>query len=184
MKIRTFHIPAIHGEVEAEELNRFLAGTRIRDLERRFVEDGPSSYWAFAVTVVGDRGGSVAASGSGRERIDYKEVLSEAQFAVYSRLRELRKQLSDRDAVPAYAVATNAQLAAMITGSARTAADLARIDGFGDGRLDKYGEALLKVLHEAGSSPGQKSDGSSEGDQNHAAGPSDDRSDRGSAQPG
>jgi hypothetical protein len=48
--------------------------------------------------------------------VDYKEVLNEADFAVFSRLRDLRKVIAEKEAVPAYAIFTNEQLAAMVTG--------------------------------------------------------------------
>jgi hypothetical protein len=48
--------------------------------------------------------------------VDYKEVMNEADFAVFSRLRDLRKVIAEKEAVPAYAIFTNEQLAAMVTG--------------------------------------------------------------------
>ena len=49
-------------------------------------------------------------------KIDYKEVLNEVDFAVFARLRDLRKVISDKEAIPAYSIFTNEQLAAMVTG--------------------------------------------------------------------
>ena len=46
-------------------------------------------------------------------RIDYKEVLDEKTFALFSKLREKRKVLAEKDAVPVYSVFTNEQLAQM-----------------------------------------------------------------------
>lgn len=46
-----------------------------------------------------------------REKVDYKSVLNEADFDKFSRLRTLRKQLAESDAVPAYAVFTEAEQA-------------------------------------------------------------------------
>ena len=50
--------------------------------------------------------------GGGRPRVDYKEILSADEFAVFVRLREVRKQLAATEAIPVYAVCTNEQLAA------------------------------------------------------------------------
>lgn len=41
------------------------------------------------------------------ERIDYKDVLSERDFALYAQLRNLRKFLSEQEGVPTYALFTN-----------------------------------------------------------------------------
>ena len=46
-----------------------------------------------------------------KEKVDYKLVLSEADFSLFSRLREIRKQIAIADAVPAYAVFTDEELA-------------------------------------------------------------------------
>ncbi|MCD6326071.1 HRDC domain-containing protein, partial [bacterium] len=67
---------------------------------------------------------------SGRsKRIDYKEVLSEKDFAVFARLRDARKALGEAEAVPVYAVCTNEQLAAMATRRPKSLSALKEIDG-------------------------------------------------------
>ena len=49
------------------------------------------------------------------KRIDYRDVLSEADFAVFKRLREWRKQVAAAEGVPVYTVFTNEQLATIVT---------------------------------------------------------------------
>ena len=62
----------------------------------------------------GSVSGVAGPRGSGRgedKKIDYKAVLSEGAFAVFSLLRDLRKTLAEAEGVPIYAVFTNEQLA-------------------------------------------------------------------------
>ena len=44
---------------------------------------------------------------SGRPKVDYKEVLKPDEFEVFSRLREWRKGVAEREGVPVYTVLTN-----------------------------------------------------------------------------
>jgi len=78
--------------------------------------------------------------------VDYKEVLNEVDFAVFARLRELRKTLAEKEAVPPYAVFTNEQLAAMVTQKSDSLTALGQIEGVGASRLEKYGPAFLEFL--------------------------------------
>jgi superfamily II DNA helicase RecQ len=134
--------------VEAE-LNAFLARHRVVTMERRFVDNGPDSFWALCVDFLNadPRTGSVpGAPGRSERKVDYREVLSPEQFAVFAKLRDVRKGLADREAVPVYAVFTNEQLAAMVKGGVDSRAKLREIEGVGDAKVEKYAEAFLAVL--------------------------------------
>ncbi|MCA9712505.1 MAG: HRDC domain-containing protein, partial [Myxococcales bacterium] len=113
MRLKCFSIPALDPDASSEEVSAFLAGRRILAIDRQFVEDGAASYWAICVTYQPGEPGDTAAMAR-RPKVDYREVLSEEDFAVFAKLRALRKQLSDREKVPAYALFTNEQLATMV----------------------------------------------------------------------
>ena len=81
--------------------------------------------------------------------IDYKETLSPADFAIFAKLRDVRKAIAQTEAVPVYTIFTNEQLAQMVGSKATDRAALAKIDGVGDARLDKYGPRFLAVLTSA-----------------------------------
>lgn len=151
MRMRFFAVPALTPGPAADELESFLAGHRVLAIDRQFVSDGPASYWAICVTH--QQGASSSPKVSKRSRVDYRELLSEQDFAVFARLRELRKSLSQREAVPAYAIFTNEQLAAIATQRPATAGALASISGIGAARVDKYGELVLELLQGAGPKP-------------------------------
>lgn len=82
-----------------------------------------------------------------RNRIDYKEILSEDEFVIFSKLRDLRKQVAQTQAVPVYAIFTNEQLANMVQQQVKTKTDLENITGVGDGRIEKYGNQFLEVIN-------------------------------------
>ena len=148
MQFRVFTVPIANGGA-ADEMNRFLAGHRILAVHREFVSDGTSSCWTFCVEYLEVPGGGM--SGNRRERVDYKEVLPPVQFEVFSRLRECRRELAQRDGLPAFAVCTDEQLAAMAKIAPLTPSNLKQIDGIGEAKVEKYGEALIAAHGQPGS---------------------------------
>ncbi|MCP3971486.1 MAG: hypothetical protein GY717_14440 [Rhodobacteraceae bacterium] len=144
--MRFFTIPVFAGDEATAELDRFLASHRILGTDRQFVQDGVNSAWCLCVSYLeaGDRPAPVK-----RGRVDYKELLSEHDFAIYSRLRDLRKRLAEQQGVPAYALFTNEQLAAMVKQRVSTRSQLQAISGVGEGRAEKYGQAFLSQLQQA-----------------------------------
>lgn len=157
MQIKTFKVSVFDPEADEAELNRFLRGHRVLEVRQQFfATEERQPHWLFAVSYVESNPAAkpLGRTANKRERVDYKSVLSEAAFGRYVRLRELRKEWAKRDAVPAYAVFTNEQLAAMVEPVARTKADLLKIEGIGETRVAKYGAGALETLQdEAGGDP-------------------------------
>ena len=153
MSYEFIQIPASGTGGGKEELNKLLRGGRIASVRKEFVPNGEHSFWAFCVEVLDAPlpsvpGGKTRTGGKGR--IDYKEVLSEADFAVFAKLRELRKTFAEKEAVPAYSVFTNEQLATIVTEKPSSLAELGKINGLGEARIKKYGEAFLAALASSG----------------------------------
>jgi superfamily II DNA helicase RecQ len=149
MRIRFFTIPIKNTEDAETEVNRFLVSHRILTVDRRFVENGENSFWTLAVEYLRGADETRDDAKPGRPRVDYKEVLTPEDFAVFSRLRDLRKKLAETEAVPVYAVLTNEQLAAIANARPASQADLLRIEGVGEAKAGKYGERVLGVVREA-----------------------------------
>lgn len=150
MQLRFFSIPAVDPAAAEAELNHLLAAGRVAGVERQFVAAGAGSFWAVCFTVTAGPGALPAAlkAGNGR-KVDYRELLSEADFAVFARLRALRKSVAEAEGVPPYAVFTNEQLAALIQRRVTSAAELAQVDGVGPARVERYAGVFLPLLREA-----------------------------------
>jgi superfamily II DNA helicase RecQ len=146
MRVDFFTIPVQSGAEATGELNSLLSSTRVLTVDRQFVADGASSFWSVCVVSqtgpVGGRKGASAKKGG----VDYREVLNAEDFAVYAKLRDLRKQLAERDGVPPYAVFTNDQLAAIVQGRLDSLTALRTVDGVGDARVEKYGTSVVTLL--------------------------------------
>lgn len=151
MQYKFFVIPVSDSVICEEELNRFLRGHRIVSVQRELVREGNAAYWALCVEYLpGLTGNGQAVKPGGRTRIDYKEVLSEEDFAIFIRLRDRRKALAESEAVPVYAVCTNEQLSEMAKRRVDSLSALQQIEGFGEAKAAKYGNAFLEVLRDAG----------------------------------
>lgn len=148
MPFEFIQIPA-NGQGNAkEELNKLLRGGRIASVRKEFVANGEDSFWAFCIEFLDGSSGVMdkGRSATSGPKIDYKELLNEADFAIFARLRDLRKVISDKEAIPAYSIFTNEQLAAMVTGKVDSLTAMATIPGVGAARIDKYGGAFLASL--------------------------------------
>ena len=146
MNMQFFTIPMADPHAAAETLNAFLAAHRVVHVDRHFVAEGANSLWSICVSYIEGESRPPSAERRQQKKIDYREVLSEAEFATFAKLRALRKTLADQEGVPAYALFTNEQLADMVRRPVLSLAGLASIDGVGQARVEKYGSAFLQLL--------------------------------------
>jgi superfamily II DNA helicase RecQ len=149
MQFKVFHI-AISGSSEAEEeLNKFLRSHRIVTVQRELARTASGTFWCFCVEYL-DQPVKTPATAQPfpkkGERVDYKEVLSEEDFIVFSKIRELRKELAMAETIPVYTVCTNEHLAQMVLNRCSTLSALRQISGFGEAKIQKYGERFLELL--------------------------------------
>lgn len=148
MQLKVFVIPCKNVSEAEAEMNGFLRGHRVLAVKKEFVPDGENSFWTFCVEYLD---GTAAATGSGSPgprppKVDYKEVLKPEEFELFSRMREWRKAVAEKEGLPVYAVLTNDQLAQMVQKKIISKAGLKEIEGVGDVRVEKYGDALLGLL--------------------------------------
>lgn len=152
MALKFFRIPVEGSALMEAELNAFLSGHKVLRLTRELVERESSPGWAVCVeyvagaAVAAATGGGSVGSKRGGDKIDYREVLSAEDFAVYAQLRDLRKELAQKEGVPVYGIFRNDQLAAIAQQRPRSRAALGKIDGIGEARVEKFGAAVLALF--------------------------------------
>ena len=127
-----------------EKLNQFLRTHKTLTVEKHFHTDPQETYWSFCITWLDS--GLAEPQKKTASKIDYKNELSETEFSVFSELRNTRKALAETEGIPIYAVATNAQLAAMIRERVDSVAAFDRIRGFGSVKTERFGAKFLKTL--------------------------------------
>jgi superfamily II DNA helicase RecQ len=154
MQFEVFTVPAGGGEAMVE-LNRFLSIHRVIGVENHLVTaQGGGPVWVFCVEYLRGAGmeGRTAGGGAAVGKVDYREVRSAEDFAVVSKLREVRKGLAEKEGVPPYTIFTNEQLAAVVRQKVTTKAALEKVEGVGAARLEKYraAERPLRRMFRAG----------------------------------
>ena len=70
----------------------------------------------------------------------------EVDEALFARLRALRKRLAGEQGVPAYVVFSDATLAEMAARKPATYVDLLAVNGVGQAKLERYGDAFLEAI--------------------------------------
>lgn len=140
MQIKIFTVPILGGEKEEEALNRFLRGQKVLKVESQFVEMQHNSYWCFAVQYLV---ASIAPASRKTQKIDYKEILNEKSFERFSTMRKIRKELAQKQGVPAYAIFTDKELAMLAEFEELTLDKMQEVKGIGKQKVEKYGPKFL-----------------------------------------
>lgn len=152
MQLKLFVLP-VKNVAEAEaEMNQFLRSRRVLAVKKEFVPDGENSFWTFCVEYMDEVPGMDSMTGR-PPRVDYREVLKPEEFELFSRLRDWRKKVAEKEGVPVYTVLTNEQLAQIVQKRVNSKAGLKEIEGVGDARVEKYGDAVLQVVAKHGPVP-------------------------------
>ena len=143
MNYRLFQY-ALPAPPELEDLNAYLSSHRIASVSREMVQTGNGAMLVFIVETVA--GKAPAGTPQEQAKIDYRDVFNDADFAVFSRLRDERKKIALAEGVPIYTVFSNAQLAEMVKRRAKTVAELGAIEGIGMARVEKHGAQMVALL--------------------------------------
>jgi superfamily II DNA helicase RecQ len=134
------------GEMQVGEMNVFLRSKKILQIrEHLSSQPGEGTFWCFCIKYVDD----IEAAERERGRVDYREVLDEATFKKFSALREIRKQVAKEDAVPAFAVLTDFELAEMAKLENINAETLKTVKGIGEKKVAKYGAQFYSKKEDA-----------------------------------
>jgi superfamily II DNA helicase RecQ len=76
--------------------------------------------------------------------------LTAEQENSYNALRNWRNERASQDGVPPYLIAHNDSLMQMATMIIKTPEDLLQVKGFGEKRVQKYGDEILRILSSIG----------------------------------
>ncbi len=146
MQIAVFTVPVVDFDEDMNRCNSFLRSVRVLSVQKEFVAQGTHSFWSFVVEYLEHQ---APAKPQKKKQVDYKAVLSEDDFRLFSRLRMVRKALAEREGIPIYAVFTNEQLAQIATKRMTTPGELLSLDGVGESKVEKFGSILDTVGGEA-----------------------------------
>ncbi len=148
MQLQFFSIPASGDSMLVEEVNTFLRTHRVIAVHKELAQRDTAPAWCICVEYLDSSPSGGDGQSKRKSRIDYKQILSEDDFTLFSRLRELRKKMAEAEAVPVYAICTNEQLADMARNRPASIKAIKKIPGFGDAKTKKYGSAFIKIITE------------------------------------
>jgi len=127
-----------------QEMNVFLRSKRILQTESNIISNGQGSFWSFCIRYL-EHTSTTKKSFTRREKVDYKEVLDELSFQRFARMREIRKQLSKDEGIPAYAIFTDEELAGLAKIENLTPAEMQTVKGIGEKKVAKYSSHFIPV---------------------------------------
>jgi ATP-dependent DNA helicase RecQ len=104
---------------------------------------GPEGLAREAMTSMG----AVSGTGSRARHVKATGALAPDDEALFERLRAIRKELADRQRVPAYIVFSDKVLVEMATRRPTNEHDLLEVPGVGPAKLEKYGATFLEAMH-------------------------------------
>lgn len=133
---------------DEERVNMFLRAHKILKIEKEFYHYNGLGCWSLFVSYLENAPSAFQSQQEKKPKVDYKQVLENDVFQKFSRLREIRKQLATDDAVPAYAVFTDAELAEIAQIENVSPQELRKISGIGDKRVEKYGVKLCGLFND------------------------------------
>ncbi|MBF0311174.1 MAG: HRDC domain-containing protein [Magnetococcales bacterium] len=150
VKIFTLKFNKLSGSFDDVEVRQFLA-----DKEVQSIQDHAFAYqgmpYLTLIIVYNHIGGNehpvLTGKNHANERDEnWRKVLQETDIPLFNTLREWRSHKAREEGVPTYFVCTNKQLADIAHTRPTSMTALAKVDGFGQGRLKKYGQEILAIL--------------------------------------
>jgi ribonuclease D len=108
----SFFVSPFGEKTVCDELNAFLKSHRIVNVEKRLIDGDRGTGWVFLVEYGAENKNQVPVSTS--PKVDYRDILNEQEYALFDKLRQLRKELAEKQGIPVYAIFTKDHLANMI----------------------------------------------------------------------
>jgi superfamily II DNA helicase RecQ len=139
MQFQFYVVPSDNCTDILQEMNAFLRSHRILEVDRQFVGRDGQGFWHICIKYL-----ESPSSRQGSNKPDYKFLLDEAQFSLFSKLRVRRKAIAEDLALPPYAVFTDEELSGIAQLEKVSVENLQKVKGIGAKKLEKYGELILK----------------------------------------
>jgi superfamily II DNA helicase RecQ len=143
MAFRLFTIPFDEGRelFDEDALNQFCQSRQLRHWKAEFFQLGGRAYWSILLEVE-------ALSPAERRPPDtIKGQKPDKQtLALLEALKEWRRDLVDKEGVPAYVIATNRELDEIALLKPHSLEGLKSIRGMGKKKIDRHGSNLLEIV--------------------------------------
>lgn len=148
VQYKIISVSAIDAEKAENELNAFLRTNKIVDVEKQLIQVGGTSYWTFCISYISQGTLQLQSPPNKKEKVDYKNVLDESSFLRFTKYREIRRNLAQNEAVPAYAIFTDEELAELSKVDKLSKTAMLKINGIGEKKVEKYAQYFIDSVTE------------------------------------
>jgi len=138
MQIKLFTIPIGDNNSSQDELNKFLRTHKILEVENHLMNNERGAVWCFCVKYIDEY-----TNAPDKIKIDYRQVLDEQTFSVFSKLREARKAIAIDEGIPAYAVFTDEELAGLAKLEKINIKTMQTVKGIGEKKVERFAEKFI-----------------------------------------
>jgi len=144
VKIITLKFDPLHGGFNDEIIHAFTKDKEVISIKDYFFFKNDTPYLTFVIQY------AWIPSNTRPERFqagqeDWRRLLNEADLGLFDLLRNWRLTRSKKEGAPPYILFSNAQLAHIVKARPQVLSDLAKIEGVGQAKIDKYGSEILEI---------------------------------------
>ena len=144
MQFKLFTIPVGDNGTALGEMNRFLRSRKVLNVSENFVSNENGAYWCFSVRYMEQQFSSLTENRS--KKVDYKEILDEATFLKFSKLREIRKKVAAEEGFPAFAIFTDEELAGLARLKTITKKEMLSVKGIGEKKVERFSKYFIDEM--------------------------------------
>jgi len=146
MQFKIFTIPVVDDGTATEEMNRFLRSHKVLEAEQQLVSTKSGSHWHFCIKYLANAQPDVKPEikSQNTAKVDYKDILDEKTFAVFSMLRDIRKKIAEEAGMPVYAIFTNEELVGIAALDEIRPETIKTVKGVGEKKTDRFGKRLVE----------------------------------------
>jgi superfamily II DNA helicase RecQ len=130
------------GIMKDEAVQQFMINKRVHKIKLGYSSATIHTRWN--VTILYDTILSNEMENQGNKKTEFNLNVQEKQL--YQRLKEWRRETADKNKIPIFIIATNQQLLDIIKNKCLTKESFKLVQGFGNSKIQKYGEAVLKIV--------------------------------------
>jgi len=148
MKVRHFIIRLDSDKITSDEksLNDFLESVDFVKSDVHFIES-KVNYWSVLVHFREKETGAKLESNAEEANKISEQNLSPQQKVIFSALKEWRSELAQEKKLPSYTICHNSELLNIVSQEPKSMSDFKKIKGFGDVKIEKYGNDILNILN-------------------------------------
>jgi len=137
-KVLTLAFDPVLGGFDQTALESFCANKTIHTVQPQLFQQHGKTYWSVWV--------EYDAILPPAEKRKTNEQLDPLQQQLFEHLRSWRKEKAEDTDVPAFVVANDRELIAVVKSLPNSTEALSQLNGFGTKKIKKYGEELLKQI--------------------------------------